>query len=138
MNWEDERLAFERRVQDNFNTCPVQFPGDLLKPPAEGNWVRMSLLPGTSQRITLGPNYVVRETGTLLFMIFGPGDEGSTEIRQIADELSNLFNEAIFSHNNSGRIRCLSPVLQTRGPTPDNTWYQLNLLVNYERDVQLA
>lgn len=135
MNWDDERAAFETRVKDNFTTVPVQYPGVSLKHPATTPWVRMQLIPRHAHRITLGPNATHRETGTLLFQIFSPANSGTAASRQVADELSALFHEAIFSYGDSGRIRCMTPELQTRGPTPDDIWYQINLLVDYERDV---
>lgn len=138
MNWADERVAFELRVQTNFNTVPVQYQGVATPPPANAPWVRMVLLPGIGQRITLGPNAVFREFGTLLFMIFVPINTGTAVGRAIADELSNLFHEAVFEYGGSGKIRMRVPGLNDRGTTQDGSWYQLNLDIEYQRDVVIA
>lgn len=138
MNWNDERVAFESRVQTNFTSAPVQYSGIPLALPDNTSWVRMQLLPTTARRISLGPNALHREYGQLLFSIFGPANDGTAPLRVLADELSVLFREAIFSYGNSGRILCQTPVLHDRGIALGGVWYQLNLLTVYWRDVILA
>lgn len=135
MNWAAERAAFENRVSSNFTVVPVQYPGVPFSPPAAGGWVKMRLLPSDSKRITLGPNAIFREHGILLFMILTPANEGTHSGRVIADQLSPIFHEAIFSLNNSGMIRCQVPILEDRGLTSDGNWYQHNLSFRYHRDV---
>lgn len=138
MNWDDERAAFELRVSQNFNTVPVQYPGVPLTPPASGSWVRMVLLPGDVKRISLGDNAIFRERGVLAFMIFVPVKDGTRAALELAQELSDIFHEAHFQHNDSGWIRCRVPAVHHVGPSSEGTWYQVNLLTDYERDVVLG
>lgn len=139
MKWSDERAAFEMRVSDNFETVRVQYPGTALKPAVSSTeaWVKMQLLSGSTDRVSLGPNGMFRSSGIVLFMIYAPTGASTKLNRSIADELSDLFHEAEFTYADSGHIRCYAGGLDDRGLTPDGNWYQLNLRFEYQRDVFL-
>lgn len=138
MNNADARAAFELRVDNNFSAAPVAFAGLPFSPPASGGWVRMSLMPNSAKRITLGPGAVYREQGLLIFQIFVPAGEGSNAALVLADGLTSVFFEAQFEHNDSGLISCRVPTLDLVGTTQDGNWFQVNLVTEYQRDVNLA
>lgn len=136
MNWNDERAAFETRLTDNFTDAQIEYPGVPISQPAS-SWVRMSLLPSLTDRISLGPGGTARVTGVLVLSIFTPANQGTLASRQLADTLGAIFNEAVFELDGSGLIRCFVPRYNDVGQTPEGTFYQANLVVDYQRDVVL-
>lgn len=137
MNWSDERAAIETRLADNFDSLPVQYAGIPQSPPASG-WVRVTIQNSAVERIALGPNGTLRVIGLIVFGIFMPAQQGSDPARKIVDEIDDIFREAEFSYQSSGLILCRQPRIDERGTTQDGAWYQVNLTVDYQRDVALT
>lgn len=135
MHWADERSAFEQRLSDGFTDCPVQYSGVPFNAPADSSWVRARITPNVSRRATLGVGGITRVQGLIIFQVFAPSNKGSQEARTLADSLSALFNDVTFSYGSSGFITCWEPELTDVGPTAEGSWYQVNLMVPYWRDV---
>lgn len=136
MEWAAARAAFERHLSSNFSGAPVQYPGVAYTPEKDKSWVRMNDLPDETKRVSLGPGGTFREEGLLVFSVFSPNNRGTNAARTLADALGTAFHEANFSYASSGYIRCKTPRLDVRGPTEDGAWFQINVTVEYDRDVQ--
>lgn len=134
MSFDAERIAIEKRTQDNYTTYPVRYENVRFEEPSKAPWVSLSILNGRGQRVSIGTSRALhRHAGVIQFDVYTPEGEGTVVARQIADELSTLFNEVQFSAGSSGTITTRVPAIRSLGVTAG--WYRLVVSVAYQRDL---
>lgn len=137
MSFADERAAIEGRFNSMYgNTTPVQYENVEFKRPNDP-WVRLQIVNGESDRITLGDNpQISRYEGVIVITIFTPEDTGTKRARELADVVGGIFRLAVFSSGNSGLIRCRVPRIEPIGTREG--WYQILVRIEYIRDKREA
>lgn len=133
MSYAAERAAIETRFSTLWAGTPI---GDVVfdnlpYTPVQGTpYVRLSIKPGTSERITIGTREH-RVVGLILVQIFVPTGSGTNAARVLADEAAEIFRDQEFDG-----VLCRSPSIQNVGQSGD--WAQFNVSVPYKRDEVFA
>lgn len=140
MFFEDERNAIESRFKlkweaSAYSGVPILYENREFDAQA-GNFVscviRLSTL---SQQITLGNPALHRYYGSILNDVYVKLNNGTKPLKDIADVICEIWRNAQFSKNNSGRILCRTPSLLPLYRRGD--YYQVQVQTPYERDVSL-
>ena len=136
MSFTDEKRAFEDRFKTQWgSTSPVRWEGLPFKFPDPAiPWVGFYVRSGPSNRITVGPNPLVRYAGNIVVQVFAPEGQPMATASGYLDTIATIFREVEFSYNNSGLIRCYQPDVRVIGT--DNGWFQRNVVCPYIRDKQ--
>jgi hypothetical protein len=120
---------FERSVIDEqiSTLSSAQHVPANTEPPITGNWVRPTIQPVDSNRLNLGLNPKYRFRNILFVQIFTPANIGTAQANLIADELSTLFRDKVYSG-----IRFFVPQLKPVGTV--SGWYQCTFSIEFYRE----
>lgn len=133
MSAASERAAVESRFTAQWTGTPMAHVvfDNLAYTPVQGTpYVRVSIRPGTSERITIGSREH-RTVGVIIIQIFTPVGTGTADARAMADQAAAIFRDQEF-----GGLLCRSPSIQNVGQSTD--WTQFNVTVPYQRDEVFA
>ena len=109
----------------------VKWPNIPWKQPTSGEWLNVSIVPGTGRQDSLGSPTLERQLGILLVQIFVPKNSGDRRARKIADTIAGWFRYQTFRDTPSGtQVDCRAPELIKVGER--NDIYQLNLRVSFQ------
>lgn len=112
---------------------PIAWPNREYIPPEDSPWIRVSLLPGTAFRLTIGGDTnITRHPGILSIQLFDTYGKGDHTIRSLADDLMALFRDLVTPGSTGEQIRFQSPSLYESGV--DGGWYQMNCSIPFLRD----
>ena len=138
MSFADTKEAIETRFQTQMIAAR---PGITIfyenvpaeQPEREGH-VRISFTESQGKRESIGSltNAIVRYRGLVVVSIFVPERDGTVLAAEIADDVTPIFEEALFDLGNSGKIRCRIPRLLPIGRGVDGFW-QSQVQTNYQR-----
>ena len=129
-----EREAIETRFQNLFDstTCPVQYgnldyrvtdTGSTSKPSKTDRFVQLEVIGGavSTNEIT---RTITNVSGIINVNIFTAKGTGTRPALEIADQVFEIFNMAVFNGINCAwASRTVVP--------PNNGWYQLNISIPY-------
>ena len=142
-HFEDERIAIETRLADNWESAPgtLRTPirywssGALFEIPDEAPWIALQDEPDLGRQVSLGDGVQLhRYDGLITIQVFTPERTGPVAADQYVELLDPIWRRAEFSHGESGLIRCRTPWAVRVGVL--DGWYQVNLKVRYQRDRQ--
>lgn len=89
--------AFARAVKDHFvaswAATTVQHENVLFTPPTNDAWVRLNVVTGSGQQISLGPTSLDRETGYVQVTVFVPLTGGAEYRDHLIDTLKPIFRK---------------------------------------------
>ena len=129
--------ATESTIRSRFNTqwsslrptIPVFFDnaGDDVQPPQNSAWVRLTVLPGSSQQVEMGRLRRWRRAGVVAVQIFVPAASGTGLAQELGDTVIQIFEGLTLS---SVIFRATS--LERVGL--DGAWLQYNANTNYQAD----
>lgn len=133
----DARSAIETRLYNNITTVDkskIEFINTRFCEPEGEIWIRISIREGEARQASLG-NYTIlkRYAGSILIDIFIPNETGTREGREIADEISSIFDRKQFSYGSSGTI--ITRITSAQDVGLHEGWYQISCTTNYHRDV---
>lgn len=125
------RQFIEARIAANWTSTPVTYD-NLDYAPAQGaSWVRVTILDGAGNRISLGASganvALTRFVGVVVVSIFTPGAIGTATARAYADTLDTLFRDV-----SADGIIYGTPYLTAVGRSEG--WYQLNITIPFQWD----
>jgi hypothetical protein len=92
--FDKERETLEAYFKAQFKAVsdwPVQYQNIPFTEPADGKFVRFTILNGESTRRSLGENPNRRHPGAVMIQIFVPDGGGTKSAREIADKIEPLF-----------------------------------------------
>lgn len=75
----------------NGGGVPVQWDGVAFNQPADGIWVRFTLLPGEGFRASLGSKWLEKQPGVCMVSVFGPKNGGTGGVYGIAELVCKAF-----------------------------------------------
>lgn len=140
MYFEDERNAIESRFRTKwlasaYSTVPIYFQNREFDP-AGASYVSCIVKNATAQQISLGSPAIHRYIGVIINDILVKVNKGTKPSKDMADAISEIWRNAQFSKNNSGRILCRTPRIVDLGRRGD--YQQHRIETEYERDVSLT
>src|SRR5512143_941774 len=106
MSYDAQRQAIEERFHDNWTATPlskVAWDNVAFAPPPNDEWVRLSIVGGDSNRMTIGSS-LHRSVGIIYVSCFVPVAKGSARAFALADAAAAIFRDAEFNG-----ILCRSP-----------------------------
>lgn len=133
MSAETERAAVEGRFTAQWTGTPLAHVvfDNIAYVPVQGTpYVRLSIRPGNSERITIGSREH-RTVGLIVVQIFTPLGQGTSDARVLAEQAAAIFRDQEF-----GGVLCRSASIQNVGQSTD--WNQFNVTVPYQRDEVFA
>lgn len=120
----------ETRFSANWTATRWTTDGDnSFKPPINSAWVRLVMVDGLTDQISLGNAPRFRHYGTIVFQIYVPESSGARVARTHADTIAVIFRNKYFGNP---IISCGSPRLTNIGE--NQGWYQINLSVPFYWD----
>lgn len=125
MSFAAERQSIEERLFDNWLTTPIAYDNVDFDPPNASEWVRLSILNGSSTFTTMADNK--RHTGVIIVQLFGPKNNGTATLRGYADAISAIFSGVKFDD-----VDCDVASLST--VRTDKNWLQMNVSIPYFRN----
>lgn len=96
-------------------------------------WIRLSILSGEGNQITIGEPPLDRWTGIVTAQIFVRSGEGTGVARQAADIIAEIFTRQKTSSGDSGLIR-FGVTGSPRFFLNNDGWYQVNVSTIFHRD----
>lgn len=129
--------ATESTIRSRFNTqwsslrptIPVFFDnaGDDVQPPQNSAWVRLTVLPGSSQQVEMGRLRRWRRAGVVAVQIYVPAASGTGLAQELGDTVIEIFegltlSSVIFRATSLNRVGL------------DGAWLQYNAMTNYQAD----
>jgi len=133
-HWDHARIAVEKRLNDNWMTTPIRFwsSNAPFNVPATA-YIALMVEEFDGRQITLGGTpQLHRYAGQITIQVLVPERTGASVALGYCDTLDDLFRRAQFSYSNSGLITCRTPQRRDVGVTQG--WYQVNLVIPYQRD----
>lgn len=124
--------AVRKEVNNNYNKTPVQYPNQKdFDKPSDSAWVKMIINDGETIAIDIAQEPTFRSAGVLAFGIFVPLENGDRELREIADEISDLFR-----YNTIDKTLFRAPTFDVLGRVniDDGAWYQGDVTIPFRRD----
>lgn len=91
-------------------------------------WVRLNIMWGAANQVSMGSTPLHRTTGTVIVQIFIPIGRGEGTAYLIADEVADFFRRK----RTSGML-FRSPYPRRVGPD-EGKWWQLNVVVPFQYD----
>lgn len=89
--------TFAKAVRDHFDTSwtatAVQHENVLFTPPANNAWIRLNVVPGVNQQISLGALSLDRESGFVQATVFVPLAQGAEYRDHLIDLLKPIFRK---------------------------------------------
>jgi|GEM_PF-1105923 hypothetical protein len=131
--FEDERIAIEKRFNDNWTTTPIVWSNVPFKEQTTP-YVALFILDGEGEQVSLGTVAMRRWAGVVVIQVFTLPDTGTKLARTYAETIAAIFDRAQFSYGGSGTITCRVPSIDPVGV--ENGWYQVNVNVPFIRDKQ--
>jgi len=133
MSFEDERVAIESRMSDNYSSTTVKYENIPYTQPTDATWVSLTILSGsgTVDSIGSGANRLERFSGVIQIDIYVPEDGGTKSARDIADLVHTVFDNVQFSSGSSGTITTRVPSYSTLGV--EAGWHHSVVSVAYHR-----
>ena len=125
--------ATESTIRSRFNTqwsslrptIPVFFDnaGDDVQPPQNSAWVRLTVLPGSSQQVEMGRLRRWRRIGVVAVQIFVPAASGTGLAQELGDTVIEIFegltlSSVIFRATSLIRVGLDGAWLQYNANTP--------------------
>jgi len=125
--------AAETTIRTRFNsewsslrpTIPVFFDnaGDSVQPPQNSAWVRLTVLPGTSQQVEMGRLRRWRRVGVIAVQIYVPAASGTGLAQELGDTVRDIFegltlSSVIFRATSLNRVGLDGAWLQYNATTP--------------------
>lgn len=135
MSFADERQALESYFSDNWETTSVKYQNVPFDQPKNTAWVSFAILPGQGEQKDLADAPLYRYAGVIQVDIFVPVRVGTESLRDLADEVAELFRNQQIESGNSGVITCRLPGLQMVGVESQHGFYRGILTIPYQRDV---
>ncbi len=113
------------------NTTPVAYDNAPFKQPADGRFVRVTMVRGDSEQLNLGSVKGERQHGVMMIQIFAPKNTGTATAEDLADQAAEIFRMKQFMQD-PVTVNCRNPKQNQVGSRAD--FYQLNLVVPFEAD----
>jgi hypothetical protein len=129
--------ATESTIRSRFNTqwsslrptIPVFFDnaGDDVQPPQNSAWVRLTVLPGSSQQVEMGRLRRWRRAGVVAVQIYVPAASGTGLAQELGDTVIEIFegltlSAVLFRATSLSRVGL------------DGAWLQYNAMTDYQAD----
>lgn len=136
-SYSTERQAIETRFNNLFDTLSVPVQYDNVKGLQSGGdlientnrlpyWVRHSIIGADARQVEV-TNERTRIFGLIVVNVFAKEDTGSAKAREIADQIFNIYDGALFDG-----IQCQATRLNQTPPF--NGWFQMTLTTEYYWD----
>lgn len=132
MSYATERSDIETHIKNQLaasaiSTWPVGYDGHAFA--AVANSLRLTILPGGSEQMTMGApgSNLSRHAGAILIQIFTSGGVGSVSDRAATDIIA-----AMFRNQTIGAVRCRLPYVS--GVIEDAPFRVTTLAIPFERD----
>ena len=109
-------------------TVPIDVDNAAFKPPDRTPWVRITILPGDSQLVTLGNRKRYLTLGTVTVQVFTPSGQGDGLALEIATDAATVMRSKTVSG-----VRLKTPSVQRVGV--DGPWFQLNVNTPYQSEL---
>jgi hypothetical protein len=123
------RSRFDAQWSSLRPTIPVFFDnaGDDVQPPQNSAWVRLTVLPGSSQQVEMGRLRRWRRAGVVAVQIFVPAASGTGLAQELGDTVRDIFegltvSSVIFRATSLNRVGL------------DGAWLQYNANTNFQAD----
>ena len=131
MGFAAERLAIEKRLDDNWATTPIAFENVPYDPVTGTAYVALAIVDGPAEQVSLGDGVAAlhRSVGTIEIDIYVPIDSGTNTGRTYADSIAAIFRT--WSDTTSG-VHCRSPNISKIGE--DSGWYSFKVTVPFYMD----
>lgn len=121
----DERKFIENRFNAEWTATPVAYANVPFNPPANSEWVRLTILNGDSGYRAM--ECLKRYTGVISVQIFAPINTGSKISLEYADIIASIFSETKFDD-------IVTDVASIITVDVDKAWLQTNVDISYYRD----
>ena len=119
------RSRFDTQWSSLRPTIPVFFDnaGDDVQPPQNSAWVRLTVLPGSSQQVEMGRLRRWRRIGVVAVQIFVPAASGTGLVQELGDTVIEIFegltlSSVIFRATSLIRVGLDGAWLQYNANTP--------------------
>lgn len=132
MSFSDLRLTLMQRFVTEWNgETPVELAGVKFQAPTNDPYVRVSLREGDREAADVSA-VVVRITGLLVVDLFGPADNGTAVLRELADLVTEQWD---FVKLHSSGLRDIDCQAVVPVPVPDEPgWRRMQLQVPFTAD----
>lgn len=132
MGYEQQRIDIESRFNSAWGvTTPIAWQNVGFTPPTSGSWVRLSILNGDSNQISVGSTAgLYRNAGVISISVFTEANQGTKAGLTLADQAAAVFRGAFFG---SG-IKCRSPRITDLGL--EGKYYRHEVSIPFMRDEQ--
>lgn len=128
MSYLSEKTTIESYFADNWNKAKIVYENDIVDI-KDSEWVRLSILNGKAQQVTLGcTNYDRRNYGVLVLQVFVKINTGSGRALELADSIADLFENKRVSN-----IQFKMPQVSKVPMDEDSYWYQVNVSIDFYR-----
>lgn len=123
------RSRFDTQWSSLRPTIPVFFDnaGDDVQPPQNSAWVRLTVLPGSSQQVEMGRLRRWRRAGVVAVQIYVPAASGTGLAQELGDTVIEIFegltlSGVIFRATSLNRVGL------------DGAWLQYNAMTPFQAD----
>lgn len=134
--FDKERETLETFFKTGWKTAqpniPVQYENAPFQEPADGRFVRFTILNGESARRALGANALRRHPGVIMVQVFTPGEQGTKPGRALADSVVAVLQEKVIQ-SGTDWIETLDASLASLGKV-ENGRHQFSVTVPFQRD----
>lgn len=124
--------AVTARLQANWPTTPIHWPGTKFTPPKDAAWIQPRLVWGDAVQAAIGVDGENRITGILHINVFTPVGMGSDETTQHVDSLRALFPRGLRLAAGAKGIYFHPP--RAEGPIEDEIWNQIPVMAPFWLD----
>jgi hypothetical protein len=126
--------ALLKNTWSNVENIPIAWPNREFAPPGKAPWVRVTIIEGSGEQVTIGgTNNLYRHSGILFLQVFVPVNSGDYKARSIADELADVFRSDSFDGAAAEVVRFRTPRIRPIGA--EGAYYQVNCEVPFLRDM---
>lgn len=137
MSFSAERKAIEVYFTEAWknsihSAVPIAYENVAFPPNGDKPWIALYVIPGEGNQMSIGTTPLQRWTGIITIQVFVRAGTGTQAAREIADTVAGILNLVEFSTDESGTLRTRTPQLRTVGV--NDGWYQLNVVIPYQRD----
>jgi len=122
------RSRFKTQVADALS-LPTQYDNQEYENPDDGNWCRLTIMPGETMQASIGSPSGNRErtVGAMIAQLFAPLSHGDGDILEIAESI-----RAAFKRVTDGAVTFRTPYLVRRGRQIDS--WQINVVCPFYSD----
>lgn len=125
MSFTDVTKSSETKLSA-WDGIPIAYDNVDMTPPDDAPWCRTYVVDGDGFNAAIGED-CIRRTGLVIVQVFTPTHIGSTQARQLADDISNLF-----INSRDGDIQYYVPYIVRVGYI--DKIYQLNINIPFIQD----